>query len=454
MFAPPPDSRPGRPIDHRPRGPARALLACLLTALALLAGAAVSAAAVQPLDAIVAVVNDDVIVQSELDDAINMVLPELKARGTEVPPRPTLEKQVLDRLILERLQLQQAKKLGIEIDEATLDEALNSIAQRNGIPLSQLRDALEAGGVSYDDFREDTRKQLLTARLQQEAVVRNIRVSDQEVDRFLATQRDSLIRRTEVRLSHILVAVPENADSGQVERARRKTQDLVRRLRAGEDFAKLAVANSDGRRALEGGDLGWFPIAEVPSLAVEPAQSLSKGEVSDPIRSPSGFHIIKVADLKGEGPQAITQTHARHILIRTSEVMSDAEAKQRLQQLRMRITGGDDFATLARAHSDDTGSALKGGDLGWVSPGDTVPAFEETMDKLAPGEISQPFQSPFGWHIVQVLERRNEDTTDELLRLKAREVLRQRKAAEATDLWLRQLRDQAYVELRLDDADL
>jgi peptidyl-prolyl cis-trans isomerase SurA len=432
--------------------PSRLLTACILGLLLLAAGA--GSAQIQPLDAIVAVVNDDVIVQSELDDAIAMVVPELQAQGTEVPPGDVLEKQVLERLILERLQLQQAKRLGIEVDEATLDEALTNIAQRNGLPLSELRTALEANGISYDEFREDTRKQLITARLQQEAVVRTIRVSDQEVDRFLATQRDSLIKRSDVRLSHILVAVPEDADAARTDQARRKAGELVRRLRAGEDFAKLAVASSDGRRALEGGDLGWFPIAEVPSLAVEPAQNLAKGEVSDPIRSPSGFHIIKVTDIKGEGPQAVTQTHARHILIRTSEVVSDAEAKQRLAQLRLRITGGDDFATLARAHSDDTGSALNGGDLGWVNPGDTVPAFEEVMAGLAPGEISQPFQTPFGWHIVQVLERRDQDTADELLRLKAKDVLRQRKAEEATDLWLRQLRDQAYVELRLDEADL
>ena len=428
------------------------LVAVLTLTLGLLAGM-MPVAQSQPLDAIVAVVNDDVIVQSELDAAIELVLPELQARGTELPGRDVLEKQVLERLILDRLQMQQAQKLGIEVDEATLSQALANIAERNGIPLSQLQEALEAGGISYDEFREDTRQQLLTARLQQQAVIGSIRVSDQEVDRFLATQRDTLIRRTEVRLSHILIALPENADTAQVEQARRKTQALVQRLRAGEDFAKLAVASSDGRRALEGGDLGWFPIAEVPTLAVEAAQTLSKGEVSDPIRSASGWHIISVADLRGEGPQGVRQTNARHILIRTSEVVSDADARQRLEQLRLRLTGGDDFATLARAHSDDTGSALKGGDLGWINPGDTVPDFEETMSRLAPGEISQPFQSPFGWHIVQVIERREQDTTDELLRLKAKDVLRARKAEEATELWLQQLRDQAYVELQLDDAE-
>jgi len=426
-------------------------VAGVLWLAAFLPASGAALAQVQPLDAIVAVVNDDVIVQSELDDAIAMVLPELEARGAEIPSRDVLREQVLERLILERLQTQHAEEMGIAIDEATLNQALAEIARRNGIPVSQLRETLEAGGISFDEFREDTRQQLLTARLQQQAVMRDIRISKQEVDRFLETKRDTLIRRNEVQLGHILIAVPEDANQAQVAAARREITELARRIRAGEDFARLAAAHSDGRRAPEGGDLGWFPIGEVPSLAAEPAQTLSTGEVTDPIRSASGFHLIQVTDIRGEGPQAVNQTHARHILIRTSEVVSDDEAKQRLEQLRLRIVGGADFASLARAHSDDTGSALQGGDLGWVNPGDTVPAFEETMDSLAAGEVSQPFESPFGWHIVQVLGRRDQDTTDELLRLRAKDVLRQRKAEEATDLWLQQLREQAYVELRLDD---
>ena len=408
---------------------------------------------IQPLDAIVAVVNDDVIVQSELDTQIDLLIPELQARGAAIPDPAVLEEQVLDQLILERLQMQRAQNLGIEIDEATLNEALTNIAARNAMSLMELREALEANQISFDDFREDTRRQIITSRLQQEEVVKEVQVSEQEVDRFVETERDSLITRSEVRLNHILIALPEDASSAQVEQARDEAQALARRVRQGEDFASLARAKSDGGRAQEGGDLGWFPIGEVPSLAAQPAQTLGRDELTDPIRSPSGFHLIQVSDIKGDTPKPITQTHARHILIRTSEVVSNEDAKRRLEQLRLRIVGGDDFATLARSHSDDTGSALNGGDLGWVSPGDTVPAFEREMDALSPGEISQPFESPFGWHIIQVTERRDQDTADELLRLRAKEALRLRKAEEAKELWLQRLRDEAYLEVRLDDRD-
>ncbi|MBK5930285.1 peptidylprolyl isomerase [Halochromatium salexigens] len=425
--------------------------ALLLWAACMLCGNAV--AQVQSLDAIVAVVNDDVIVQSELDTQIDLLIPELQARGAPIPDPDTLEEQVLEQLILERLQMQRAQTIGIEVDEATLSEALTSIAARNGLDLMQLRAALEANGVSFDDFREDTRRQIITSRLQQEEIVKGINVSTQEVARFVETERDSLITRNEVRLRHLLIALPEDPSQAQVEQARDKARGLVKRLRQGEDFARLARANSDGGRAQEGGDLGWFPLDEVPSLAVRPAQTLGRGELTDPIRSPSGFHIIQVSDIKGDTPKPVTQTKARHILIRTSEVVSDQDAKRRLEQLRMRIVGGDDFATLARSHSDDTGSALNGGDLGWVNPGDTVPAFEREMDDLAPGEISQPFESPFGWHILQVNERREQDTADELLRLRAKDALRMRKAEEAKELWLQRLRDEAYLEVRLDEFD-
>jgi peptidyl-prolyl cis-trans isomerase SurA len=434
----------------RPYSMARHLRRAAAVLVWLLLGTGQAGADIQPLDSIVAVVNNDVIVQSELNAAIGLALPELNARGTAIPSRHLLEKQVLERLILKRLQQQQAENLGIEVDDAALTEAMTSIATRNGMSLEQLRDTLEASGVSFEDFREDTRMQILTARLQQQEVMQQIRVSDAEIDRFLKQEGDSLIERREVRLQHILVATPDNPTAAQIEAARNKVMGLLKRVRGGSSFADVAAASSDGRRALEGGDLGWFPMAEVPSLAVEPAQTLAKGEVSEPIQSASGFHLIRVADIKGDTPEPLSQTNARHILIRTNEVVSDDDAKRRLSQLRMRIIGGDDFGTLARAHSDDTGSALKGGDLGWVDRGDTVPEFEEVMDKLAPNEISQPFQSPFGWHIVQVIERRKQETTDELMRMKAEDAIRQRKGEEAIEAWLRQLRDEAYVDLRID----
>jgi peptidyl-prolyl cis-trans isomerase SurA len=439
----------------RTKGASRLVLPTrkLLTLLICLLAPAGTPRAIEELDSIVAVVNNDVIVRSELAHEISLVIPEIQARGTALPPRPDLERQVLDRVILKRLQFQKAEELEITIDDAMLTEAISNIAARNGMALEELRTTLEAGGVSYEDFAADTRLQLTTTRLQAQEVVKNISVTDQEIDRFLARESSRLVERTDVRLSHILVSVPEGAPPETVKKAETKTRGLIEQLRKGADFSQLAVRYSDGRRALEGGDLGWFPMAQVPSLAEEPAHKLAKGEVSEPLRSPSGYHIIKVADVKGSGPSMITQTNARHILIRTNEVVSDDDAKIRLDQLRIRIVGGDDFGTLARSHSDDTGSALKGGDLGWVNPGDTVPEFEKTMDALGPNEVSTPFKSSFGWHIVQVIERRTQDTTDEIMRLKAREALRERKADEAIELWLRQIRDEAYVEIRLPGAE-
>lgn len=402
----------------------------------------------QELDAIVAVVNDDVVLESEVAREINLVIPQLQQQGTAVPPAEQLRKQVVERLILKRLQQQRAKQLGIEVDEATLLEALSNIATRNGLSLEELKGTLEAGGIRFQDFREDTRMQILLSRLQTQEVARNVQVTDQEVERFLAKNASQLIPREQVRLQHILVALPDDPTPAQVAQAERKAKGLLAKLRGGADFAAVAAASSDGRTALQGGDLGWFEMAAVPSLVADRARTMAPGEITEPLRSPSGFNIIKLTDVKGGGPQSVTQTNARHILVRTNELVSDADAKTRLEQLRSRILGGDDFATLARAHSDDTGSALKGGDLGWVSPGDTVPEFEEAMNALAPNAVSEPFQSPFGWHIVQVLERRTQDATDDLLRLKAREAIQRRKAEEATDAWLRQLRDEAYVELR------
>jgi peptidyl-prolyl cis-trans isomerase SurA len=433
-------ARPG--VMPCPKGP-RALLGAII-----LLWMAVTPLAAQELDSIVAVVNDDVVLQSEVTRETNLVIPQLQQQGTAVPPPEQLRKQVVERLILKRLQQQRAKQLGIEVEEGTLLEALSNIAARNGLSLEELQATLEAGGIRFQDFREDTRMQILLSRLQTQEVARNVQVTDQEVDRFLAKSASQLVPREQVRLQHILVALPEEPTPAQVAQAEKKAKGLLAKLRGGADFAAVAAASSDGRTALQGGDLGWFEMAAVPSLVTDLARTMAKGEITEPLRSPSGFNIIKLTDIKGGGPQSVTQTNARHILVRTNELVSDADAKIRLNQLRTRIIGGDDFATLARAHSDDTGSALKGGDLGWVNPGDTVTEFEEAMNALAPNEVSEPFQSPFGWHIVQVQERRTQDAAEDLLRLKAREAIQRRKAEEATDAWLRQLRDEAYVEVR------
>jgi peptidyl-prolyl cis-trans isomerase SurA len=423
-----------------------------LGALVLLA-LAVQWGQAQELDAIVAVVNDDVVLESEVARETNLVIPQLEQQGTAVPSPEQLRKQVVERLILKKLQQQRAKQLGIEVEDATLMETVTNIAARNNLSVDELKATLEAGGIRFQDFQEDTRMQILLSRLQTQEVARGVQVTDQEVDRFLEKNASQLIPREQVRLQHILVALPESPTPAQVGQAEKKAKGLLAKIRGGADFAAVAAASSDGRTALQGGDLGWFEMAAVPTLMTDLARTMAPGEVTEPLRSPSGFNIIKLTDIKGGGPESVTQIHARHILVRTNELVSDADAKTRLGQLRTRIIGGDDFATLARAHSDDTGSALKGGDLGWLSPGDTVPEFEDVMNGLAPNDVSEPFQSPFGWHIVQVLERRTQDATDDLLRLKAREAIQRRKAEEATDAWLRRLRDEAYVELRLDRDD-
>ncbi len=424
----------------------------LLISLVLGSVAAVSAP-IQPLDSIIAIVNDDVIVRSELNQQMALMAAELESDNARLPPRAQFERQVLDRLIDNRLQIQRARRLGIEVDDTALNQAISRIAERNGLTVEELHQALTANGIDFADFRRETRMQMLTARLQNQEVAEHIRVTATEIDRFLEREGDSLISRNEVRLQHLLIALPDDPTTAQIQAAEQQAQTLLRRMRGGEDFARLARAHSDGQRAQEGGDLGWFALGEVPSLAVEPAMTLRKGEVSAPIRSPSGFHLIRLMDFRGDAPEPVAQTHARHILVRTSELISDADAQQRLRQLRQRIQGGESFDRLARSHSNDTGSALRGGDLGWINPGDTVPDFENAMNQLAPGEISAPFQSPFGWHIVQVIERRQQDSADGVMRQRAEDAVRARKAEDAAKLWLQQLRDEAYVEIRLPALD-
>jgi len=430
----------------------RTQLKSLLTGAVLLLSAGLPGLAAdldRDLDAIVAVVNEDVITRSELDQEMAIILVQLRDRGTALPPRAVIERQVLERMIGKRLQLQTAERLGIQADDATLGRAIDSIAAKNHMSLTQLRDTLEREGLNFAKFRENTRNQILLARLQAQEVINRITVTDQEVELFLHRGQGPLSGRDAVHLQHILIATPDGATPEVIQRARDKVERVLQQLKDGVDFAQVALVHSDGRQALEGGDLGWMKLSQVPTLAAEAARTLQPGGISEPIRSASGFHIFRVAEVKGEERQVITQTHARHILIKTNELVSDQDAQTRLEQLRIRLVGGEGFGALARSHSDDTASAIKGGDLGWVNPGDTVPAFEEQMASLAPREISKPFHSPFGWHLVQVLGRREHDNTEDMLKGKARDSIRARKAEEATDLWLRRLRDESYVEIRL-----
>lgn len=410
-------------------------------------------AGVTKLDRIVAVVNEDVISASELDSRIKELVTQLNQKGTTLPPMDLLEAQVLESMIAKRLQLQTAQQLGLTVDDTTVTQAIANIAQNNKVTLLQLKQILEADGVSFELFREQLREDILINRLKQKEVINRIVITDQDVRNYLERETGSSRQRSAVHLLHILIATPEGASPEDVQAAREKAEQLVNKLREGADFSAAAIRESDARHALEGGDLGWIESSRIPSLFTQEVDKMEPGSISDPIRNASGFHIIKLAEVKGTQRKIITQTNARHILITTNEIVSDSEAQQHLQTLRERIIGGESFETLARSHSDDKASAIKGGDLGWTNPGDMVPEFEQQMEKLTPNQISEPFKTQFGWHIVQVLGRREYDNTEEVMKNNARKEIRKQKSDEANELWLRRLRDEAYVEILLNQDE-
>ena len=406
-------------------------------------------------DRIVAVVNKEVITSSELADQVGTAERQLSRQGTPLPDHATLERQVLERLILVKAQLQLARDSGIRVDDTQLDRAIERIAQGNNMSLGEFRRTLERDGVLFDKFRGEVRDQIILTRLRQREVDDKIQVSDSEIDLFLEQNKESALdSKLEYNVAHILVRLPDQASPEQIEAARARAEKARTEALAGGDFAKLAASYSDGPDALKGGALGWRAADRLPELFDDALKNMKPGEVSEVLRSPAGFHLLKLLDkreVSGAAGPPIKQTHVRHILIRTNEAVSEADARRRLEDLRERIVrGGADFAELARLHSED-GSAARGGDLGWIYPGDTVPDFERAMDALKPGEISQPVKTPFGWHLIQVLERRTAGMSAERRRLVARQVLRERKADEAYQEWLRQLRDQTYVELHLGE---
>ncbi|MGR6036412.1 MAG: peptidylprolyl isomerase [Candidatus Nitrosoglobus sp.] len=402
------------------------------------------------LDRIVAVVNEEIILESELAQMIHTVEAQLGAREAPLPPDDMLEKQVLERLIMQHLQLQLADRTGIRVGDETLNQALQHIAENNKLTLSQFRDVLEKDGFDFPAFRESIRKEIIVSQLHKREIDDHVTVSEAEIDNFLTTQKKQGNQDVQYHLAHILVAIPEAASPEEIQAAKARAEQILHQLQQEADFQKVAIAYSDGQQALEGGDLGWRKMGQLPTLFVDVVPKLQVGEVSPLIRSPSGFHIVKLVDRRGEEEQVITQTHARHILIRADELTSDQDIQLRLSQLRQRVLQGEDFSKLARAHSDDKASAIKGGDLGWVSPGQMIPRFEEVMLSLDPAEISKPFKTQFGWHVIQVLERRKQNMTEEFNRSKAQMEIRQRKIEEDLENWLRQLRDEAYVEYRLD----
>lgn len=423
-----------------------ALLAALLGGL--LSAFPLHAAKVVELNRIVAVVNDEAITSLELEKRLQGVLVQLRQNGTALPPMDILRRQVLERLIIERLQLALAAERGVRVDDETLNEVITRIAAQNQLTLAQFRAALERDGGDFAEFRAEVRREITLNNLRAREVESRIEVTPQEVDDFLAHQAAGGDMDTEYHLGHILIAVPEGAAPEQIQAARTKAEEVLAQLRAGADFRQMAITHSAGQQALQGGDLGWRKGGQLPTLFADSVRRLAPGEVSEPLRSTSGFHLIKLIDKRGEQRQYVTQTHARHILIRRTALVSDSEARAKLERLRERLLQGEDFAELARANSEDPGSGAKGGDLGWTNPGTFVAPFEEAMNKLQPGEISEPFRSQFGWHIVQVIERRQRDSTEELKRARAHDAIRQRKIEEETQDWLRRLRDEAYVEYK------
>lgn len=404
------------------------------------------------LDHIVAIVDRDVITASELEDKVTQIKRRFADGKTRLPEQAILEKQILERMILEEIQLQLAHNSGIRVDDEQLNKVIDNIAKQNGLNIDQFRKAIEKDGLTFKKFREEIRKEIIITQLRKNKVENQILVSDQEVENQIARLEGQLTLNDEFHLAHILVAVPESAKPEEIETAKQKIDGIITKLKFGADFNQTAISVSDGQRALQGGELGWIKRGQLPTIFADLVPKLKLGEITPPVRSASGFHIIKLLDKRSkEQKHMVQQTLARHILVRPSEVTSNAEAKSRLVRIYERILNGEDFGKLAKANSDDTASAVDGGNLGWTVPGKMVPEFENVMDKLKPGEISKPFESRYGWHIIQVVSRREHDDSNEYLRNQARQQIHKRKVEEETEIWLRRIRDSAYVEYRLNE---
>ena len=424
--------------------------ALLLLAAAVLAQPA-TAAEIAKIDRIVAVVDQGVITENELQDRVRIVSDQLAKQGTKLPPADVLKKQILERLIIDRLQLQFAAETGLRVDDTQLDKTIDRIAEQNKLDVPQFQAALQSQGISFSKFREDMRNEIILARLREREIDNRINVSEAEIDNYLLTQSSRQDVQDEFELGHILVRAPEEGSPEELQKLKAKAEQALKELQGGADFAQVSAAYSDAPNALEGGDLGWKKTGQLPTLFVDALKPLQKGQLTAILRSPNGFHILKLNDRRGaSSPMVIEQTHVRHILVKTSEVVSEDEAKHKLETVKERLANGGDFAELARLYSEDA-SAAGGGDLGWVNPGDTVPQFEEAMKALQPGQVSALVKTQFGWHLIQVLERRQQDMTREAARFKARQEIRARKGDEAYQDWVQELRDRAYVDIRLED---
>ncbi len=433
--------------------PALSLVAMSVAALAVCGPAAAQTRELDTrgvmLDRIAAIVNDGVVLNSDLDTQIEAVSERLRQQKLELPAQNVLRQQVLERLVVQEIQLQRAQHDGIKVTDETLNAALSDVARRNNLTLSQLPQALAEQGVEYAAYRDDMRKEITLSMLRQRDVLDRIVVTPKEIDQYLDKQAKKPSGNHEYNVSHILIAVPQQASQAQLDDAARRASEVYQKASGGEDFARLAVAYSSSQTALEGGSLGWRKETELPTFLTEVVAKLKPGEVSQPLRTPTGFHIVKLNEVRGSEAKAIeNQVHARHILMKTTELADDATVKQKLNTLRERVVKGEDFAGLAQTNSEDPGSAAQGGDLGWSGPGTFVPEFEQQLSALKDGEISEPFKTQYGWHIVQMLGHRQFDATDEVKRRKAMEAIRASKADEETEIWVRRLRDEAYVEFK------
>ncbi|WP_236631602.1 peptidylprolyl isomerase [Endozoicomonas numazuensis] len=402
-----------------------------------------------PLDRIVAVVDKDVVMESELNNRIEAVQRQLSSRDIPMPPDNILKKQVLEQLILENLQLQMGQRGGIRIDDWTLNDAISKIAKRNGMSVEAFKKNLESDGLSYANAREEIRREMIINRVRQRQIAERIQISEQEVDNFLKSPEGQASMQIEYRLGHILIATPDNPTPDQVREAEKKANNISIQLDKGANFSEMALTYSSGQNALNGGDLGWRSADQLPTLFAKQALKMKEGDVSAPIRSPGGFHIFKLINTRGNEKHMEQQVHVRHILIKPNEIRSDLEAQMLAKSIYDRIEKGQDFSELAKAYSDDTGSALNGGDLNWVSPKSLVPEFQKTMKETPQKVISKPFKSSYGWHVLQVLGTRNSDISNQVRRNKVREILGNRKFEEELQVWLREIRDQSYVEVRL-----
>lgn len=408
---------------------------------------------ITPIDHIVTIVNEEVITRRELDRAVDTTIKQLQQQGIKLPDIEAIESQVMDSLIVKHIQLQRAKEIGITVSDSELDETIQRIAEENNLSLPAFYSALEQDGINFNKFRNDIRNEVIMVRLKEREVSSRVNVTEGEVDNFLQTQATSAIGNDEYSIAHILVRVPENFDTLQIEKKRQQAESALAKLKEDTEFAQVAAEYSDAEDALRGGVMDWRPVAQMGPRFAELLSAMQPGELTPIIQSPIGFHILKLLDRRAQQVPVVIvdQTHVRHILIKVNELTSESDALQLIHQLKERIDNGASFEELAKLHSEDN-SASSGGDLGWISPGVTVPAFEKAMNALRPGDISEPVQTPFGWHLIQVIERRSQDVSDEQQRQNAREAIHTRKADVIHEEWLQQLRDQAYVENRLEDG--